>query len=296
MTTNNSAAAGGPPIDVAWRSIFAGAIAATALSSVLLAFGAAIGLSVSSASPSWRDASAALALLSGFFLLIEAALSFGLGGYIAGRTRRPVAAPASDVERSDGVHGLLAWAAAIIAGLIIAALVSGLSPSTKAASTISSQPNVAEPLLSYELDRLFRAPRRPANVDLTQERQEAGRILLTSAGHSGVSADDRTYLVQEVSALTGLTGPDADRRVDDTISRSQSAIHNSRRTGVILAFSLAAALLLGSVISWSAAVAGGRHRDGEPLPRWMTHGDYLTRRRATPAHATAEPTVRPLPE
>jgi hypothetical protein len=68
---------------MSWQSVVAGAVSATALGSVLVAFGAAIGLSVYSSSPSWRDASAALALLSGFFLLLQAVLAFGLGGYPA---------------------------------------------------------------------------------------------------------------------------------------------------------------------------------------------------------------------
>ena len=70
-----------------WSPIVLGALAATALSSVLLTFAVTIGLGVTSAAPTWRDASAALALLSGLYLIIQAVLSFGLGGYIAGRFR-----------------------------------------------------------------------------------------------------------------------------------------------------------------------------------------------------------------
>src|SRR4051812_13164238 len=70
-----------------WSPIVLGAFAATALSSVLLAFAVTIGLGVTSAAPTWRDASAALAILSGLYLIIQAVLSFGLGGYIAGHTR-----------------------------------------------------------------------------------------------------------------------------------------------------------------------------------------------------------------
>ena len=66
-----------------------GAFAATALSSVLLGFGVTIGLGVSSTAPTWRDASAALAILSGLYLILQAILSFGLGGYLAGRLRAP---------------------------------------------------------------------------------------------------------------------------------------------------------------------------------------------------------------
>ena len=48
-----------------WGPIIAGAIAAAALGLVLHAFALAIGLSVSSTAPTWRDASFALVLLSG---------------------------------------------------------------------------------------------------------------------------------------------------------------------------------------------------------------------------------------
>ena len=68
-----------------WSPIVLGALAATALSSVLLGFGATIGLGISSAAPTWRDASAALAILSGLYLILQAIFSFGLGGYLAGR-------------------------------------------------------------------------------------------------------------------------------------------------------------------------------------------------------------------
>jgi hypothetical protein len=50
---------------------------------------------------------------------------------------------------------------------------------------------------------------------------------------------------------------------------------------VILAFSVATAILLGAVSAWAAAGAGGRHRDGAPLPEWMDRSNALGRRRAT---------------
>jgi hypothetical protein len=108
-----------------------------------------------------------------------------------------------------------------------------------------------------------------ANIDFAQERAEAGRILLTSSSHSGMTSDDRAYLIQLVGATAGLTAADAEKRVDTAIANSQSAIARSRRSSAILAFSVAAALLIGAVIAWAAAAAGGRHRDGAPLPHWM---------------------------
>ena len=267
-----------------WTPIFAGALAATALSLILVTFAAAVGLGVSSTAPTWRDASAALWILSGIYLVLQAVISFGFGAYIAGRLRRPLAAgPSDQVETRDGLHGLAVWALAIVLGAAVAALAGAatlnrpsLVPANGGAIT-----SAAEPLLSYELDRLFRSPRRPPNVDLRSERAEAGRILMTSSGHDGVSADDRAYLVQLVGSTTGLGGSDAERRADNGIANAKTALTRSRRSTIILAFSLATALLLGAVAAWAAACAGGRHRDGAPLPEWMAHSDRFARKRIT---------------
>jgi hypothetical protein len=260
-----------------WTPVIAGALGATALSLILVTFAATVGLGVSSTAPTWRDASAALWILSGLYLIIQAILSFGFGGYIAGRLRRPlIAAPTEEVEGRDGLHGVAVWALAVVLGSILAALV-GIS--TLSRSSPSANVSAAEPLLSYELDRLYRSPRRPPNVDLGSGRAEAGRILLTTSGHDGMSADDRAYLIQQISAATGLSLPDAERRVDSVIANSKSALNRSRRSAIILAFSLATALLLAAIAAWAAACAGGRHRDGAPIPDWMEHSNKLERGR-----------------
>src|SRR3979411_3515365 len=96
-----------------WTPVIAGALAATALSLILVTFAGAVGLGVSSTSPTWRDASAALWILSGLYLILQAIVSFAFGAYIAGRLRRPRAAgPADEVESRDGPHGLAVWALA----------------------------------------------------------------------------------------------------------------------------------------------------------------------------------------
>ncbi|MGY3035630.1 hypothetical protein ACVIIV_004800 [Bradyrhizobium sp. USDA 4354] len=263
-----------------WSPVLAGAFAAGAMSFILLSFGVAIGLGVSSASPTWRDASAALALLSGLYLIIQAIISFGFGGYIAGRTTRPAPAPAKiedDGERRDGLHGLMAWALAVLLGAALLALLGAAAIDRSPMRSSASNMSAAEPLLSYELDKLFRAPRRPPNTDLREARAEAGRILMTSSSHSGVSTDDRAYLVQQVAAVTGLAAPDSERRVNALIADSKTAINRARRNSIIVAFSVAAATLIGAAVAWAAAVAGGRHRDGEPLPNWMASSNRFHR-------------------
>jgi len=255
---------------LSWTPVILGALIATALSSILLAFGVAIGLGVSSTAPTWRDASAALWILSGLYLILQAALSFGVGGYIAGRTNVGLAAlDTAEIEQRDGLHGLAAWALAVVLGVALAAFIGSATLTRPNSNGSSARTSAAEPLLSYEIDRLFRPFRRAANVDLLQERAEAGRILLTSSSHSGMSSEDRSYLAQLVAANTGLAGAEAEKRVDAAIATSQASIAKSRRSSVILAFSVAAAILLGAVIAVAAASVGGSHRDGAAMPHWM---------------------------
>lgn len=273
-----------PSSYVSWTPVVIGALVATALSSIMLAFAVSVGLGVSSAAPTWRDASASLALLSGLYLIIQAVISFGVGGYIAGRARTGVVSTLDPdiTERRDGLHGLAAWALAVVLGAILAALIGSAALTRSNAASISpARTSAAEPMLSLDLDRMFRPARRPANVDVAEARAEAGRILLTTSSHAGITAEDRAYLIQLVTNTTGLAGPDAERRADTAIVNAKTAIARSRRSGVIVAFSVATALLIGAAVAWAAAAAGGRHRDGEPLPDWMNSG-MTARKRGLP--------------
>jgi len=273
------------PWGLQWTPIVAGALAASALSLIMLSFATALGLGVASTAPTWRDASFALWLLSGIYLILQSLISFGCGGYFAGRVRIPYVSAADDTETRDGFHGVASWALAVLIGAVLVALVAWAS--SRPAST-TQPPSASEPsVLSFELDHLFRAPRRPPNVDLTAERAEAARILMTSSSHNGVATDDRAYLVQQVTALTGLAAPDAERRVDTTIANAKSAISRARAASIIVAFSAAAALLFGAVAAWAGAAAGGRHRDGAPISDWMVHSNRWSRRRM--------PAPRPMP-
>jgi hypothetical protein len=269
------------PIYLHWNPVLAGAIVAAALSFVLLSFGSAIGLSVMSPSSTWRDTSSALALLGGLWLLLTALASFGLGGYLAGRLRTPwsVAVP-DEVEFRDGLHGLLVWGLAIIIGV-------GLTFAT--ARTVSGRADLAaptastaEPLLALELDRLFRSDRRPADPGSdTEIRAQAARIITSGLGHTGMAPDDRAYLIRLVAARSGLSQPDAEGRVNQAIAQSSEAVSGARHGAVILAFMIAASLLMGAAVAWLAAAFGGQHRDGAVAHqfwrRWEVDRMFLIR-------------------
>ena len=250
---------------VQWGPIFAGAVAAAALALVLHSFAAAIGLAVSSTSPTWRDASFALWLLSGVYLVLVAIASYGLGGYIAGRLRSPLTGVGSDeTEIRDGIHGLIVWGLATLATVMLIAA-SGAAVSRLAApSSGIAGPSAsvgAENIIAYDLDKLFRSERRPAGTDIAYNRAEAGRVLLTASSHDGVTADDRSYLVRLTAQVTGLAQAEAGSRVDAAIVSARENIKRARRSAVVLAFMAGAAALVGAAVAWCAASGGGGHRD-----------------------------------
>lgn len=257
---------------VQWGPIVAGALAAAAFAFVLHTFAAAIGLSVSSAAPTWRDASLALVFLSGLYLLLAAGAAYALGGYIAGRARAPfTAATPDEVEFRDGLHGLATWAlATLLTALLAFGAAQGLTrlsaPSSGAAGPGTSV--AAENLIAFDIDSLLRSS-RPTPGDVEPVRAEAGRILLTASSHRGVMPEDRAHLVRLVMSRTGLAEADATQRADNVIAQARENISRARRSAVLLAFMVGAAALLGAAVAWYAACGGGRHRDGAAVPAWI---------------------------
>ncbi len=267
-----------------WGPILAGAFAAAGLAFVLHAFAAAIGLSVSSTAPTWRDASFALLFLSGLYLVLASLASYGFGAYLAGYLRSPLSSqPKADDESRDGAHGLLVWAIATL--LTVAVAFAAAIPLTRLAAPPSgaagpSTSVAGENIIAYDLDRLFRVERRPpAAVMLEQSRAEAARILLNGQGHRGIPAEDRAYLVQLVSAQTGLPPPEADKRVAAVTAQAIDNLSRARRSAVLLAFMAGAAALLGAVVAWYAACVGGRQRDTSVAAFYWNWADLNRKRR-----------------
>ena len=270
-------AAEAPLID--WRAIIAGAVVAAGISFMLVAFGSAIGLSVASTAPTWRDSSAWLWSLSGLYLVFVALCSFGFGGYVAGRMRsrlRPIVA--GEIEFRDGMHGVVAWALAILIGAVIALAGSAvasraMAPSGGPSGVTSSV--ASENIIASELDELFRTDRALTDADFTYRRAEAGRILLKASSHAGVPTEDRDYLSNMTATITGLSPADADARVNRVIAESRDEIHRARAAVVLQAFMVAAGLLIGLAVSWFSAEEGGREREAGYVPVW----DWSWRRR-----------------
>jgi hypothetical protein len=257
---------------ISWSPTFAGGLVAAAVFFVLISFAVAIGLAVSSVSPTWRDASVGLVVLSGAWVVLTAVGSFALGGYIVGRMRSTWRANTDEVHFRDGIHGLLVWSIAVIigVGLTWASTSTINDPMSKnntagsektAAISTSSEPS----FLTFEIDRLLWSQNRTQTPD-AETRAEAGRILEKGLGRNDLGKDDHDRLVQLVSARTGLAAADADHRVGQILSESRNAAAKARQSAVVIAFTLAAALAAGAAAAWGAAVIGGRQRDENISP------------------------------
>lgn len=256
---------GGPLSYVHWGPVIAGAVVAAATWSVLMAFASAIGLMIVSPSPTWRDASVGLAILSGFWIIVVTTGAYALGGYLAGRVRSSWKATTDEVEFRDGAHGLLVWAVGVVLSV---ALVWATAATFSAANNATSTPREsagAPGFLAYELDRLFRSERRlePVAADV---RAEASRILTKGLGRQEMPADDRAHLNRLVAGATGLQPADAERRTIQALTEARNATSQTRRSAVILGFATAAALAAAAAAAWFAAGSGGKHRDGEFAP------------------------------
>jgi len=262
-----------------WRAIIGGAVLSAGVSFTLLAFGSAIGLSVASTAPTWRDSSPWLWLLSGIFLLFVALCAFGIGGYAAGRMRVRVAV-SETVETGfrDGMHGLFTWGFAIV---LTAALALGGAAATSRAiapsggASVPSASVAGENIIVTELDALFRSDRKFVDSDIEYHRSEAARILLKSSDHRGVSSEDRAYLAMLASHEAGVSPEEAQARSDHAVAESRDELRRAREAAVLQAFMIAAALLVGAAVAWYSAYEGGLDRQEGAVPVW----DWSYRRR-----------------
>lgn len=258
-----------------WSPIFGGAVIAAAITTIMAAFGSAIGLSMVSADTSRSSGFTALAIAAGLWTLWVTISACAAGGYLAGRMRRPTL-DASVHERHvrDGAHGLVVWAAgALLVAMLTSSAITGAvktaaagasAAATGAAALVSQQ---ADPLASA-LDTVMRS--NGAQPVSAEEREEASRILTRSLANGALDPADRGYIANRLAARANISQQDAEKRIDDAYAKlsqakesAKQAAERARRMGVITAFLTAAALLAGAAAAWFAAVLGGKHRDEE---------------------------------
>jgi hypothetical protein len=280
---------------VEWGAVIAGALAASAISFVLLTAGASIGLSLISpyAGESFSKTAASVAV---FWSIAVPILSFLVGGYIAGRMRSAWESATSDeVQFRDGMHGLLVWALSIVAGGLLAFLAAGAvanSSAQVAAGAMSNRDAVVAPTI----DTLFgatvaqtaaapaAAPAAPAAtpapsavpgtgeravVPDSDARAVISRTLIAAAGAGKLTPAQKQTLAQIVSERTGISQADAEKRVDQAYTDAVAALDKARQAAVLTGLVTATALLVGLLAAWYAAQNGGRHRDENVPARFL---------------------------
>ena len=283
-----------------WGPVILGALGATAISVVLLTFGAALGLSVVSPYPYAGISAKGLAVLTGTYVALVTVASFGAGGYLAGRLRAPWPKATGPEEAEshfrDGSYGFGVWALAVLLGSALA--VSGVGGVLKAAvhsgATVAAAGTAgaaSNPAAGAALNRLSMEPTdfavdrvlapapggaAPAGAAPAASRADLAapitRAFAANLDNPQLNAADRTYLVQLVTQQTGMSQADAEKRVDTAFSdlkaaeqKARDAAEHARKATLIAAFLAAATLAIGCAAACGAASLGGRHRDENTL-------------------------------
>jgi hypothetical protein len=265
-SVNNEANSSG----VSWAAVIGGGFVTAALSLILLALGAGLGLSSVSF---WSNAGVSTSTIGTaaiLWLILMQIMSSSLGGYLAGRLRTKWANIHTDeVYFRDTAHGFLAWAVALVitaaflasaAASMAGATASSAVGGTGSVTGVQSEGREFDPN-GYFIDTLFRSESAKPDSNSTSVRGEVGRIFAIALRQRDISPADRTYLAQLVAARTGLSQPDADKRVSDVFSTAQQAADTARKTvahSLLWAF---LALLIGAFCASFAATIGGRQRD-----------------------------------
>ena len=123
-----------------WAAIIGGALAAVAITLLLVALGSGIGLSSVSPWTALNPSATSFTLLAAVWLIIVQWLSSALGGYLAGRLRTKWTNLHTDeVFFRDTAHGFLAWALAsvLVAALATSSLSSAVSSAGRAISNVA---------------------------------------------------------------------------------------------------------------------------------------------------------------
>jgi hypothetical protein len=267
---------------VSWGAVIAGACAAGSLSVVLVALGAGLGLA--SVSP-WPYAGASATTLKAatiVWLIIVQWLSAGLGGYLTGRLRsRGVDVHPHESYFRDSANGFVTWAVAtvLVALMLSTGLAAAVGTATRGAATVAAAAGTAQPAgaaaatsaadpTAYFVDAMFRADTPNATAADRETRTEAGRIFAQGLKNGDLTGPDRSYLVKLVSARTGLSQADSEKRVSDSFAQAKDAEAQARQTAdkirratAQLAMFTALSMMVGAFIAAAAGALGGVHRD-----------------------------------
>jgi hypothetical protein len=263
---------------LSWQATTAGAIAIAALTLVLLAVGSALGFSSVSPWSNFGVSARTFQIGTGLYLVVTALLSSTIGGYLSGRLRTKwTGVHTYEVQFRDTAHGFLAWGLATVFGAAILGgaatyLVGGvetggaqrIASAAAQGSSATADFYVAELMRPTASNAAPVTPIAPAasiagtrNGNLTQQ----ARVILAHELPGHITSNDRAYLSLLVAAQTGASQPEADKRVDEVLTRAKQETDQSRKTAASLSIWLAISMLVGAFSAGLAAIEGGQLRD-----------------------------------
>lgn len=180
----------------------------------------------------------------------------------------------------------MAWAvSAILSTVLLASAASaviggsarlGESTASGVGSAVSGTASQAAgrlDLSAYVTDTLFRAERpAPSSADAAPARAEVGRIIAMSIRNGDMSPADKSYVANVIAAQTGISQPDAEKRITDAIAKTKETVAKAEQTAreaadlarkAAASFALATfiAMLIGALAACYGATLGGRARD-----------------------------------
>lgn len=277
---------------LSWSAAIAGALAATAVTFIIVALGSGIGLSF--ASPYGGPSAKTMTIAAAIWLLMAETMGFATGGYLAGRLRSPAYdGVIGETTFRDGAQGLLVWAIGVVAMASLAGLLAIFAAGATAHVTAGAAAGMgaargqtgasATGVSDYFVDLMFRpapstataAGQRPAadtvgiapagaQPALSNEmRAEMTRILARSATQGRLDDNDRAYLIQVVAARTGLSQDEAQRRVSDVEAKARDAADTAAKAAAYFSFWTFMALLFGGAAATLGGMLGGQLRDAE---------------------------------
>jgi hypothetical protein len=252
---------------VSWGAVLAGAAASCALTLLLLSFGIGMGFSVVSPWGQSGGSTTSFEIGTGLYFIVMAMISSAVGGYIAGRLRNKwVGIQVEEVGFRDTAHGYLAWAVASVLGaMLLASPASSLiGAATSGATQAAVSSNQSSPVDGY-VDELLRSdnPSAQTQANPSDTRAELARLFAASFRKDGdLSSPDQQYVAKVVAARTGLSQPDAQKRVTDVINQAKADLDRARKAAAHIAIWLALSLFVGAFSAAAAAWEGGGTRDG----------------------------------
>ena len=247
---------------VSWSAVFGGAFVTAALSLIMLALGAGFGLSAVSPWSNVGVSAAAVGTAAIVWLVVTEAIASSMGGYLAGRLRiRWRVLHTNEVHFRDTANGFLVWAVALIVTVAFLATAAASMVGDTSMSTVAARQGGGLESNAYYVDRLFRSGQAPSTENDLGVRSEAAGIFDHLLVGTEVSTADTAYLAQLITAKTGLSPSDAQKRILDTIAEAKQTEDNARKATAHFLLWLFLALLIGAFCASYAATIGGRQRD-----------------------------------